>query len=97
MILRGRDLPEENRRKPYPLPKECGVLQHFVQRVTLPDNPFEPHRHEGAELWYIQDGEAILTLDGDEHRVESGDLIVLLPNVEHGLRTDSRVTWICMA
>jgi len=54
------------------------------------------HKHAVPELWFIIDGEALVTLDGVEHPVESGDLIVIDPWVEHGLRTESRATWICL-
>ena len=72
------------------------VCRHFVVRVTTPDNPFKPHKHEQREIWFIIDGEALLSLDGTDHRVETGDLIELEPWVEHGLRTTGRVEWICL-
>ena len=96
MIIKGRSLHEENGRKPYPLVSQEVTVNHFVIRVTTPDNPFEPHEHEQQELWFILEGEAILSLDGVAHVVEAGDLIELAPWVEHGLRTEDRVTWICI-
>ena len=97
MILSGSEMQEENGRRPYPLPDSQSVLGHFVLRVTRPENPFEPHVHEEDELWYIQGGQAALTLGDGEERVGAGDLIVIPPNVRHGLRTESEVTWICLA
>jgi mannose-6-phosphate isomerase-like protein (cupin superfamily) len=101
VIIRGEDLPEENGRKPYPirLDPTAGWDQpdwHFVLRTTTPGNPFAPHKHEGTEIWFILEGEAILSLDTQEHSVAAGDLIQLEPWSEHGLRTESRVRWICM-
>jgi mannose-6-phosphate isomerase-like protein (cupin superfamily) len=101
MIVRGKDLSEENGRKPYPIAPGAteGWGQpgwHFVIRTTRPDNPFLPHQHEGAEMWFILEGEATLTLDGQEHPVAAGDLIQLAPWSEHGLRTDAKVRWLCM-
>ena len=69
---------------------------HFVIRTTRPQNPFLPHKHEGTEMWFILEGEAILSLDGQDHPVAAGDLIQLKPWSEHGLRTESHVRWICM-
>lgn len=97
MIIRGCDVPSENGRRPYPLPQGDLPLEHFVMRVTTPGNPFEPHQHEQAEMWYVARGEGLVHLDGAEHVVREGDLIVLTSGVTHGLRTDTEVTWICLA
>ena len=101
MIVRGSEIPEENGRKPYPIAPGATAGWgdpgwHFVIRTTTPENPFLPHKHEGTEMWFILKGEAILSLDGQEHTVAAGDLIQLDPWSEHGLRTESHVRWICM-
>ena len=96
MIIKGSAIPRENGRRPYDLEGREIAMRHFVTRVTTPENPFAPHKHEKPELWYIVDGEGLVTIDGVERPVESGDLIVLDPWVEHGLRTVSQVTWICL-
>jgi mannose-6-phosphate isomerase-like protein (cupin superfamily) len=97
MILRASDIHEANGRRAYPLPSGHGVLRHFVTRITLPDNPFAPHAHAEPEVWYIQEGEALLSLGDAEERVAAGDLVVIEPHIRHGLRTRSRVKWVCMA
>jgi mannose-6-phosphate isomerase-like protein (cupin superfamily) len=97
MITKGRDLPESGKgRRAYPLTAHEIAVRHLVTRVTGPDNPFGPHKHEQPELWFILDGHAVVSLDGQEHGVESGDLIEIAPWVEHGLRTDTEVRWICL-
>jgi len=96
MVIKGSELIEENGRRPYPLGDFRITLQHFVVRVTKPDNPFGPHKHEQPELWYVIDGQAIVSLDGREQNAVGKDLIVIQPWVEHGLRTESQVTWICL-
>ena len=101
MIIRSSSLPEENGRKPYPVPPGSTTGWddpgwHFVIRITRPENPFAPHKHEGTEMWFILEGNAQLSLDGTEHPVTAGDLIVPEPWSEHGLRTESEVRWICM-
>jgi mannose-6-phosphate isomerase-like protein (cupin superfamily) len=65
-------------------------------RITTPANPFKPHRHEAEEVWYIVNGQALVSLDGQEHVVEAGDVIILEPWVEHGLRTEGQVKWVCL-
>ena len=101
MIIRGSDLPEENGRKPYPITPGAtdgwdNPGWHFVIRTTTPDNPFAPHKHDGTEMWFILEGEAVLYLDGKDHRLKAGDLVELEPWSTHGLRTDTRVRWLCM-
>ena len=97
MITRASELSESGiGRKVYPLTSSEIAVRHLVTRVTQPDSPFRPHKHQGRELWFILEGQAIVSLDGREHAVEAGDLIELAPWVEHGLRTDSQVKWICI-
>jgi mannose-6-phosphate isomerase-like protein (cupin superfamily) len=96
MILRGSEIPSVNGRKPYSLDEREITVRHFVIRVTTPDNPFKPHKHEQAELWYVIDGRAQVSLDTQDYAVEAMDLIVIDPWVEHGLRTDEQATWVCL-
>ena len=96
MIIKGNAISRQNGRRPYDLEGREISMRHFVTRVTTPENPFAPHKHAKPELWYIIDGAGLVTMDGVEHAVESGDLIVLDPWVEHGLRAESRVFWICL-
>ena len=97
MIIRRSELPEQRKGlKLYPLTSDEIAGRHFAAWVTTPENPFGPHKHEQRELWFIMEGQAVVSIDGQEHTVEPGDLIELPPWVEHGLRTDSGVRWICM-
>jgi quercetin dioxygenase-like cupin family protein len=96
MIIKGSRIQEVNGRKPYPVAGNEIELKHMVVRVTTPDNPFNPHKHEDKEFWYIIDGEGILSLNRKDEKVEKGDLIILLPNIEHGLRTESKIKWMCL-
>ena len=96
MIIKGSDIEAKSGRKPYALDGLVVQVKHFVVRVTTPENPFKPHKHGQPELWYIQDGEAIVSLDGIDRTVEAGDLIVIRAWIEHGLRTKREATWICL-
>jgi mannose-6-phosphate isomerase-like protein (cupin superfamily) len=96
MIIKASTIQTKNGRTPYELQGREITVRHFVTRVTTPDTPFKPHKHENAELWFIMEGHALVELDGTEHPVADGDLIVIDPGVSHGLRTESRVTWICI-
>lgn len=96
MLIKGSEILEQNGRRAYPLGENQIFVQHFVIRVTNPDNPFGPHQHQQPELWYVIDGQALVSLDGREQLVEASDLIIIEPWIEHGLRTESQVTWICL-
>ena len=96
MIIKGIQDAGEAGRTFFPLEDFAVTVEHFVVRQTTPANPFGPHKHEQRELWYIAEGNAFFIRDGEEESVEEGDLIAIEPWVEHGLRTDTRVTWICL-
>src|SRR6266702_772200 len=44
------------------------------------------HLHEGnEEIYYLTEGEGIMTVDGDERRVRPGDAIITHSGSKHGL------------
>lgn len=96
MIIKGSSIKETNGRKPYPV-EECGFpLIHLVVRNTSPDNPFKPHKHGEKELWYVLEGKGLYFENGQETEVEGGDLMIIEPWDEHGLRTESHIKWMCL-
>ena len=95
MIVKGSAHEFEDARKHYPIEDRQETLGHFVCRITTPDNPFGPHQHEGEEFWYILEGDAVVSIDGEESAVEAGDLIVLPSGSDHGLKSDTRAVWLC--
>jgi quercetin dioxygenase-like cupin family protein len=96
MIIRAADIEVAGGRKPYPLGDLRVEVGHFVVRITTPEVPFGPHKHERPELWFIVQGEADVTLDGQVHAAAAGDLILIEPWVEHGLRVADRAEWLCL-
>ena len=60
----------------------CGIAE-------LPPNDAGPsglHRHAPAELYYILEGDGILTIDGTQYPVSTGSAAFIPGNSEHGLR-----------
>ncbi|MBN2544372.1 MAG: cupin domain-containing protein [Spirochaetes bacterium] len=96
MIIKGEYDPKNNLRKVYPIGSININMKHFTVRTVTKANPFNPHKHEQEELWFILNGEAIYTEDGKKFKVEAGDLIQIKPWVEHGLSTDNLSSWICV-
>ncbi len=96
LIVRGSSLTEVNNRLDYGVDKLQEQVGHWVVWRTTPANPFKPHKHALEEFWFILEGEAIVTLEGQDYAVGPGDLICLPAWVEHGLRSDTEARWICM-
>lgn len=96
MLIKGSSLKEANGRKPYPLEGYGFPLVHFVVRNTLPDNPFKPHKHKENEIWYVLEGEGLYFENGSEMIVEGGDMMIIAPWDEHGLRTETQIKWMCL-
>jgi mannose-6-phosphate isomerase-like protein (cupin superfamily) len=98
VIIRRNELAEDEARgrTPYPIGEGQDLLHHLSAYHTTPDKPFPPHKHERPEIWYIIEGEAVVSLDGAEHRVGAGDVVVLNPWVDHGLRSESEARWLCL-
>jgi mannose-6-phosphate isomerase-like protein (cupin superfamily) len=93
-VIKGNTIEEINHRKGYDVTSQ-DQISHFAVRVTTPQNPFEPEKHGEQRFWYILEGEARVTIDGETTVVAPGDLILLAPWTDHSLRTDSRARWIC--
>ena len=96
MIIKGMTDPEQKDRNIYNIDKNNIEVNHFVVRTTIPANPFEPHKHEREELWFIVEGQGVLRENDNDYPVEAGDLIQLRPWVLHGLSTETKVVWICL-
>jgi mannose-6-phosphate isomerase-like protein (cupin superfamily) len=94
VVLKGHAIPERNHRKGYDVSTQ-DQISHFAVRVTTPENPFEPAKHGEQRFWFILEGEAVVTIDGQVTPVEPGDLIIVAPWSDHSLRSQSRARWIC--
>lgn len=46
------------------------------------------HRHAPAELYFVFEGDGIVTVDGAEHAVKPGDCVFIPPMAEHGCRNE---------
>jgi mannose-6-phosphate isomerase-like protein (cupin superfamily) len=54
--------------------------------------PFHPHRHAQAEIYYILSGEGVVHIDGVEHPLRAGSSVFVPGNVWHGARNTGRDT-----
>lgn len=44
------------------------------------------HRHSPAEVYYVLEGEGLVTLAGEERRVDAGTAVFIPGDAEHGIR-----------
>jgi quercetin dioxygenase-like cupin family protein len=55
-------------------------------------NPFHPHRHAQAEIYYVLSGEGIVSIGGVEHPLRAGSSVFIPGDVWHGARNTGRDT-----
>ncbi len=66
------------------LPQEAA---YHVARVTLrPPERIEPHRHDFAELFWIERGRGSHLINGEQHDLFEGDLWLIRPDDVHAFR-----------
>jgi quercetin dioxygenase-like cupin family protein len=53
-------------------------------------NPFHPHRHAQAEIYYVISGEGIVSIGGVEHALRAGTSVFVPGDVWHGARNAGR-------
>ncbi|KAK4935823.1 hypothetical protein LTR10_023188 [Elasticomyces elasticus] len=53
------------------------------------------HRHEQAEVYYVVEGQGIVTIDGKESEVRKGTAVFIPSNAEHGIKNtgDDDLRW----
>lgn len=49
-------------------------------------NPFLPHRHAQAEIYFVLSGEGVVSIDGVEHALRAGSSVFIPGDVWHGAR-----------
>ena len=47
------------------------------------------HSHEPSETFIIFQGSGTISIDGDERPISAGDVVVMLPGMQHSLKNDS--------
>jgi len=75
-----------------------GLNFHVVtmERMTAIFTNFAPnvvghlHRHEPEQFMYILEGEGDQVLEGKRYHLKAGDVFIVPPNAEHGLRASEK-------
>ncbi len=53
--------------------------------IVHPGDALNPHHHAPAEIYFVFQGEGIMTLGKEEQRVRAGDAIFIPGDVRHGI------------
>ncbi|GIL01003.1 MAG: hypothetical protein BroJett030_09020 [Alphaproteobacteria bacterium] len=57
--------------------------------IVEPGGFLARHRHAPAELYFVVEGEGVVTLDGHDRPVKRGDCVFIPPMCEHGVRNEA--------
>lgn len=65
-------------------------LEHLHETIVYPHSTIGYHLHKGnEEIYYIIDGQGIMTVDGGEVKVTTGDAIITYSGSKHGLANNT--------
>ena len=75
-----------------PLP---GWKEHFFHSenttrqwtIAADADPLHEHHHQQEEVWSVAEGEVMISIDGNEKTLGSGDAAIIPPNTPHSART----------
>ena len=72
---------------PEPTPAELLSLMTFAPHASLGGSPHLPGTRE---YFTLLDGEVVIVIAGEEHALQTGDVLAFPGNVPHGYRNASR-------
>jgi len=65
-------------------------LEGYHAEFRAGADPSEPHSHDGAELVYVLKGSLVITIDGEDHRLNVSDSIYFDSSAPHSYRGAGR-------
>ena len=69
--------------------KTCGAQKLAITLVEMDPGGFQHlHAHEPEQMYFILEGEGLMTVDGENKVVQSGDCIYFPSGAEHGLKNN---------
>lgn len=72
---------------------DCAGVQIGVDQIEMnPGSGFPPHTHEGDHILYIQGGNGIVHIGGQDRDVGPNDLIWVPAEAVHGVRVSDEAT-----
>lgn len=64
-------------------PDWCDIAGAGRFAVSVEDGRFTRHFHDDQEIWFIGQGKAKILVDGGEHYVQAGDIVLTQPGDVH--------------
>lgn len=81
-------------------PDKDGVNFRYsiAQAEVLPDETTVPHRMKTSEVYYILEGEGIMSIDGETDQVRPGQAVYIPPHSTQFIRNsgDTSLKFICI-
>ena len=71
----------------------------FMRMFTVGENGYTPyHSHDWYHLTYVVEGEGIVTIDGEKHKIRKGSVSYIPPNTIHGFKNTgtSDLKFLCL-
>jgi transcriptional regulator with XRE-family HTH domain len=65
-------------------------IEAFLAEFPIQSKPSVPHRHEGAELFYVIKGQLAVSVESDDVILNEGDAMYFDPGVPHSYRREGR-------
>jgi quercetin dioxygenase-like cupin family protein len=56
-----------------------------------PGDHLKDHRHAPPELYYVLDGEGVVTIEGSDYHVSANSAVFIPGNAVHGLRNSGQI------
>ena len=71
----------------------------FMRLFIVGENGNTPyHSHDWYHLTYIIEGEGIVTIEGEEHKINKGSVAYIPPNTPHGFKNTGKtpLRFLCL-
>jgi quercetin dioxygenase-like cupin family protein len=64
----------------------AGTYLEYISEFELAEGAsLSPHAHDSHEFYYLLDGSATMTIEGEQQEVSAGDLVYIPPGAVHSI------------
>jgi len=82
----------------HPAKTDLALRYSLAHAIVKPGNTSRPHRLKTSEVYYIIEGQAIMTIDDEEKKVGPGDTIYIPPQAVQYIQNTGKnnLVFICI-